>query len=65
MSGAADLPGASVEARFLRGLFGDRAQLLGAVDGQPPATVADVLKALPESRWVHFGCHAPSNMEAP
>jgi len=63
--GARDLPGASVEAHFLHSLFGERARLLGEVDGQPPATVADVLKALPQNRWVHFGCHALSNMEAP
>jgi len=63
--GASDLPGASVEARFLRGLFGDRVRLLGAVDGRPPATVADVLEALPASRCVHFGCHALSDINAP
>lgn len=63
--GAADLPGVAVEARFLNGLFGERARLLGAVDGRPPATVEEVRKALPESRWAHFGCHALSDFLDP
>jgi CHAT domain-containing protein len=39
--------------------------LLGAVDGRPPATVADVLEALPTSRWAHFACHALSDLTQP
>ena len=37
--GQKNLPGASVEARFLRGLLGERARVIGAVDGGPPARV--------------------------
>lgn len=63
--GAQDLPAAAVEARTLRTLFGDRAHLLGEVNGGSPATVEAVLRALPSGRWAHFACHALSDIRRP
>lgn len=63
--GDVDLPGAGVEARFLRDLFGERTRLIGAVDGGSPATAENVIKVLPTSRWAHFACHAVADLGAP
>ena len=63
--GYKDLPGAAVEARTLGALFGDRARLLGEVNGGSPATVEAVLQALPSGRRAHFACHALSDLAHP
>jgi hypothetical protein len=63
--GHKDLPGAAIEASTLRTLFGDRARLLGEVNGGSPATIEAVLQALPSSRRAHFACHALSDIRNP
>jgi CHAT domain-containing protein len=60
--GLPDLPGALEERDALRGLLpGDRLTVLG----KGGATRADVLAALPQHRWVHFGCHADQDLRDP
>ncbi|MGW7431578.1 CHAT domain-containing protein [Streptomyces sp. NPDC054861] len=54
--GAAPLPGASQEARLLRGLFPDGVELAGRA-----ATVDAVRDRLPAHPWVHFSCHGVSD----
>ena len=63
--GAQDLPGAALEAQSLGSLFGNRARLLGDVNGGSPATVSAVLATLPLCRWAHFACHAFSDIIRP
>jgi len=59
--GAPGLPGARAEAVDLRRRFPGRVTVLTG----PGATSDAVLTALPAARWVHFACHALSDLANP
>ncbi len=59
--GAAPLPGASREARFIEQRFPHRVVTMTGAQ----ATHDAVLAALPTARWAHFACHATANAGNP
>ena len=58
--GQAPLPGAEQESAMLRERYPGATVLTDAT-----ATRDNVLKALPDHRWVHFACHASSDLANP
>jgi tetratricopeptide (TPR) repeat protein len=56
------LPGVTKDTDMLAALFGPTRRTL--LDG-PAATVDNVLRAAPEHRWLHVGCHGGWNMRTP
>ena len=70
MVGMPDTPGepplgeVSREAITLTELLPDHVDVLGLPD-TPPATYDTVTAALPTHRWVHFSCHAHTNLDDP
>lgn len=60
--GRPDLEGALAERDLLRALIASEHL---TVLGEPDATREKVLSALPDHRWVHFGCHADQELANP
>jgi hypothetical protein len=59
--GAGDLPGAAAEVSLVNARFPDQATVLAG----PEATYSSVTEALPRCPWVHFACHAVSDLADP
>ena len=62
--GGLDLPGVAAEADYLAKRYPNLVDPLGP-DQTTPATCLTVLSALGSHEWVHFACHAYSDLEAP
>ena len=60
----AALPGVTAETGSLKALLRDRVDVLGLPD-TPAATHDTVTEALPGHRWVHFSCHARTDVNDP
>lgn len=59
--GAGDLPGAAAEISLVSARFPEQATVLAG----PEATYRSVTEALPRCPWVHFACHAVSDLADP
>ena len=60
----AALPGVAAEVATISAVFPGQVDVVGLPD-TPAATHATVSSALPRHRWVHFACHARTDLDDP